>query len=119
MSKLFKESKPVPKPAPLPKSNRRKLWELQILILKGIEQIMASEQDLKNSLDNIQLALVFVFNKLSAQTQTIKDLSDALAAGSPVSQEQLDALEAEAQAIEDSLAPLVTDQAPEALVDPQ
>lgn len=80
---------------------------LQLIILGGILKIMATEQDLKDSLDNITTGVAAVAAKLADQTQAIKDLKDQLAAGTPVSQEQLDALEAEAQAIEDALAPLV------------
>lgn len=80
---------------------------LQLLIFGGILKLMANVEDLKQSLDNVQAGVSLVAEKLAAQTQAIKDLKDALAAGSPVSQAQLDALEASAQAIEDALAPLV------------
>lgn len=80
---------------------------LQLLILGGLLKLMSTSQDLKDSLDNIQSGVSAVAAKLASQTQAIKDLKDQLAAGSPVSQEQLDALEAEAQSIEDAFAPLL------------
>lgn len=80
---------------------------LQLLILGGIVKIMSNVEDLKQSLDNVQAGVSLVAEKLASQTKAIKDLKDQLAAGSPVSQAQLDALEASAQAIEDALSPLV------------
>ena len=83
---------------------------LQLITIGGILKIMSTVDDLKQSLDNIQSGVGSVAEKLAAQTQAIKDLKDQLAQGTPVSQEQLDALEAEAQAIEDALAPLVVSE---------
>jgi uncharacterized coiled-coil protein SlyX len=53
---------------------------------------MSTVDDLKADLDAIKAAVADVVTKLAAQAQAIKDLSDQIAAGSPVSQEQLDAL---------------------------
>lgn len=81
---------------------------LLVTLIRRADQIMAKFEDLKASLDHITeevAALPAMFADLRA---TIQDLRDQIAAGTPVTQEQLDGLEAEAQAIEDSLTEVET-----------
>lgn len=67
---------------------------------------MSTEQDLKDSLDHIQTQVAGLATAFASMKQTIADLQAQIAAGTPVSQEQLDALEAEAQGVEDALTAL-------------
>lgn len=67
---------------------------------------MSTEQDLQTSLDAIQADVTLAVAKFAALQQTIADLTAQVAAGSPVSQAQLDGLAAEAQAIDAALKPL-------------
>lgn len=67
-----------------------------------LENIMATEQDLQNDLDAIRDGVTTALTALNA---TIADLKAQIAAGSPVTQEQLDALDAEAKTIIAGLAP--------------
>lgn len=67
---------------------------------------MSAEQDLQNDLDAIQTGVAAVLTAQTAQAKTIADLKAQLAAGTPVSQAQLDALDVEAKAIVATLTPL-------------
>lgn len=69
-----------------------------------VDCIMAGEQDLQNDLDAIKAGVTTVVDKLTTQAATIKSLSDQIATGTPVSQEQLDALHTEASEIAAALA---------------
>ncbi len=83
----------------------------QILIaVAGIarqeSQIMSKEADLQTDLDAIKTGVATLLTAAIANAATIADLKAQLAAGTPVSQDQLDALEAEAKAIVASLTPM-------------
>jgi uncharacterized coiled-coil protein SlyX len=67
---------------------------------------MSTEAQLQTSLDAIKAAVAAVAEKIAAQAKTIADLSAQIAAGTPVTQAQLDALTAEAQDIATSLSAL-------------
>lgn len=69
------------------------------------DQIMATEQELKADLDTIQTGVATVIAKVTAQAQTIADLQAQIAAGTPVTQSQLDELKTEADAIVAALTP--------------
>jgi hypothetical protein len=75
-------------------------------ILAHLERITMNEQDLQTDLDAIKAGVATVLAAQTAQAATIADLKAQLAAGTPVSQAQLDALDAEAKAIVTSLTPL-------------
>lgn len=80
---------------------------LQYLILGGIIKIMATEQDLQDSLNVINNGIQILAAKFADQSAQIAALKDQIAQGTPVSQAQLDNLESNAQAIEDALAALI------------
>lgn len=80
------------------------LYQLQPL--DKLEQIMASQADLKAMLDNIVTQLSAVQAKEDAQAAQIKALQDQIGAGVPVTQEQLDGLFTESSQISDALKPL-------------
>jgi uncharacterized coiled-coil protein SlyX len=67
---------------------------------------MSTEAQLQTSLDAIKAAVAAVAEKIAAQAKTIADLSAQIAAGTPVTQAQLDALTAEAQDIATSVSAL-------------
>ncbi len=67
---------------------------------------MSKEADLQTDLDAIKTGVATLLTAAIANAATIADLKAQLAAGTPVSQEQLDALEAEAKAIVASLTPM-------------
>jgi uncharacterized coiled-coil protein SlyX len=67
---------------------------------------MSTEAQLQTSLDAIKAAVAAVAEKIAAQAKTIADLSAQIAAGTPVTQAQLDALTTEAQDIATSLSAL-------------
>ena len=64
-----------------------------------VDTLMATEAELQADLDLIKTGVTTVTQLVTAQAQTIADLQAQVAAGSPVSQTQLDALKAEADAI--------------------
>lgn len=68
-----------------------------------VDRIMTTEADLQTDLDNIKTGVAAVADKLTAQAGTIADLKAQIAAGTPVTPEQLDALHAEASGIASSL----------------
>jgi uncharacterized protein with von Willebrand factor type A (vWA) domain len=68
---------------------------------------MATEQDLQDSLAAISNGIQALAAKFADQSTQIADLKAQIALGTPVSQAQLDSLEANAQAIEDALAALI------------
>jgi peptidoglycan hydrolase CwlO-like protein len=74
---------------------------------RKVECLMSSEQDLQNDLDAIVTAVATVAAKQAAQAKSIADLQAQLAAGTPVSQAQLDALVVEADSIKASLQAVV------------
>lgn len=76
---------------------------LNQLITQG-ETLMAKFQDFQADLDKLKTD---ISAKLDALAKTIADLKAQIAAGSPVTQEQLDAVDAEVQAIDASLTPAV------------
>lgn len=57
------------------------------------------EKDLQAALDTIKNGVSDVVNRLTAQAAKIADLTAQVAAGTPVTQDQLDALTAEANEI--------------------
>ncbi len=67
---------------------------------------MSKVSDLQADLDTIKQGVADVLAAQTAQAATIADLKAQLAAGTPVSQEQLDALDAEAKNIVAALTPL-------------
>jgi septal ring factor EnvC (AmiA/AmiB activator) len=81
---------------------------LLISLHSKVNRMTAQEQDLQTTLDKIKAGVATVADRLAAQAKTITDLQAQLAAGTPVSQEQLDALTAEANDIAAVLAPLAT-----------
>jgi chromosome segregation ATPase len=64
-----------------------------------VDRLMASEADLQTDLDTIKAGVATVVTKLTDNAQLIADLKAQVEAGVPVSQEQLDALHAEASGI--------------------
>jgi hypothetical protein len=73
---------------------------------RKVDQLMSAESDLQTDLDAIRAAVVLVLAQQTAQASTIADLKAQLAAGTPVSQAQLDALDTEAKAIVAALTPI-------------
>lgn len=71
-------------------------------------QIMANESDLQTDLDAIKTGVDTVLASQVAQAALIAALKAQLAAGTPVSQDQLEILDAEAKAIVATLTPLAT-----------
>lgn len=63
------------------------------------------ETDLQTDLDDIKASVTNIATLQAAQAKTIADLQAQVAAGTPVTQDQLDALVAEADAIKTALAP--------------
>lgn len=76
------------------------------LLLQKVEALMVDENTLQTDLDAIKAGVATVLAALAAQATTITALQTQLAAGTPVSQAQLDALDVEAKAIVASLTPL-------------
>lgn len=72
---------------------------------RKVERLLMNEQDLQVALDGIKAGVTTVVDRLTAQAKTISDLTAQVAAGTPVSQDQLDALTTEAQGIVAALAP--------------
>ena len=72
--------------------------DIQTLKKDGVK-IMSVESDLQADLDTIKANVATVLTKVTAQAATIAELQAQVAAGTPVSQAQLDALDAEAKAI--------------------
>lgn len=75
-------------------------------ILRRLKIMSATESQLAESLSNIQAGLSTLAGKVAAQSALIVELQNQISTGAPVTQEQLDQLEAQAQAIEDVLTPL-------------
>jgi hypothetical protein len=84
------------------------ILSLLLALLVKVNRLMAKEQDLQDALDQIKAGVAAVAAKLAAQAQMIADLQAQVAAGTPVTQDQLDALKAEADTIVTALAPLTT-----------
>ncbi|HLX21658.1 MAG TPA: hypothetical protein VKR23_16045 [Gaiellaceae bacterium] len=79
----------------------------QLALLNGKADLMAKkESDLQTDLDTIRDGVASLLTAATANAQTIKDLQAQVAAGSPVTQDQLDALAAEADGIVATLTPL-------------
>ncbi len=81
------------------------LTQIQALLKHVIVQgdlLMAKVEDLQADLDKLKAD---VSARLDALAATIADLKQQIAAGTPVTQEQLDALDAEVKAIDDSVSP--------------
>lgn len=74
-----------------------------VTILRKEQQIMTTEKQLQADMDAIQTGVATVLEQQTAQAAVIAALKAQLEAGTPVTQEQLDALDAEAQAIVGSL----------------
>jgi hypothetical protein len=74
-------------------------------LFSALETIMASEQDLQNDLDAIKAGVDAAVAAAANQSKVIADLTAQLAAGSPVTQAQLDALDTEAKGIVTALTP--------------
>ena len=72
---------------------------------------MSTVQELQADLDTIKSGVAEVLVKVQAQADQIAALTAGQAAGSPVTQQQLDDLDAEAKAIVASLTPLAPPQA--------
>ncbi len=64
-----------------------------------VDSLMATEAELQTDLDTIAAAVTKVAALVTSQAATITALQAQLAAGSPVTQAQLDALKAEADTI--------------------
>lgn len=79
--------------------------KLNLIITEGAD-IMSVETDLQDDLDKIQAGVNALLGAAKANAAEIADLRAQLAAGTPVTQSQLDALDAEAKAIVASLTPL-------------
>ena len=85
------------------------VWDIRESILKlhrKLDVLMTSESDLQGDLDAIKTSVAAVSAKISAQSDTIASLQAQIAAGTPVSQAQLDALKTEADGIVAALTPL-------------
>jgi septal ring factor EnvC (AmiA/AmiB activator) len=82
------------------------LAQLATIVAKE-NQIMSTEQDLQDDLDTIKAGVSGLLTAATANAATIADLKAQLAAGTPVSQAQLDALDTQAKAIVATLTPLV------------
>jgi predicted nucleic acid-binding Zn-ribbon protein len=80
--------------------------ELLLTLHRKVDKIMATEQELQADLDAIKAAVDALPARFATLNQTIVDLQAQIAAGTPVSQDQLDALKAEADAILASLGTL-------------
>ena len=80
------------------------LQSLERHIMASIKTVEALVADLKSNTDAVAA-------KIDAQTQAIADLKAQIAAGTPVTQEQLDALSAELQPISDHLKAMGSDPA--------
>jgi len=78
------------------------LTRLGVLTTQGAH-IMATVQELSDELDSIKTAVDAVKATVTAQIQQIADLQAQIAAGTPVSQQQLDELDAKADSILASL----------------
>lgn len=103
---------------PDPASVHGILWQiltrLRALEAQGVT-IMADVQELSNELDTIKTKVDAVLVTGQEQVALIQALKDQIAAGTPVTQEQLDALDAKADSILASLTPATpTPEAPEA-----
>lgn len=85
---------------------------MEVAVYRKVRKVMVSEQQLQTSLDAIKAGVTTVVASLSAQAQTIKDLQAQIAAGTPVTQDQLDALGSEAQGIADALAAAIAPPTP-------
>lgn len=70
-----------------------------------VDSIMATEQELQQTLDDIKTRVANVATLQAAEVKTIADLQAQIAAGTPVSQAQLDSLVDEARSIKDALQP--------------
>lgn len=81
-------------------------------LLTKVTTLMSSETDLQADLDAIKAGVATVLASLTAQAATIASLTSQLAAGTPVSQAQLDALDLEAKAIVATLTPIATPPPP-------
>jgi hypothetical protein len=79
--------------------DRAAILDLLRGLVTKVDGLMAGESDLKNDLDTIQTNLGAIATRLSDQASAITALQQQLAAGTPVSQSQLDALKAEADSI--------------------
>lgn len=77
--------------------------QLLLILLRNQEQMMSTEQDLQTSLDGIQTDVATISTTISGLQKSIADLTAQLAAGSPVSQAQLDALATEAASAKTAL----------------
>lgn len=89
------------------------------LILRGIEdiyqqgvQLMSKETDLEQLVSDLNDETNAVAAKIDGQTQAIADLKAQIAAGAPVSQEQLDSLAAGFAGVSDKLRALGAPDAP-------
>lgn len=71
-----------------------------------------AEQDLQTALDTLKTDAAALVTLVTGQQQQIAALSAQIAAGTPVTQAQLDALTAEAQGVVATLSPLVAPPAP-------
>ena len=77
-------------------------------LLERTRELMATEQELQADLDAIKEGVAAVAAKLAAQAQQIADLQAQILAGTPVTQEQLDGLKSEADAIVTALQAAVS-----------
>lgn len=87
-----------------PEFRARVTQDLATLLTQGAS-LMATQQELSDELDAIQTAVNTVKDLVRSQIDQIAALQAQIAAGTPVTQEQLDALDVKADAILASLTP--------------
>jgi hypothetical protein len=85
---------------------------LVLAVYRKVRRIMTTEKNLQDTLDAIKDGVATVVDKLTAQAKTIADLTAQIAAGTPVTQDQLDALGTEATGIASALAAAVAPPTP-------
>lgn len=80
------------------------LQQLRLVLVQGVK-LMATVKELSDELDAIKTAVDTVKALVATQVTQIADLTAQLAAGTPVSQAQLDDLDAKADGILAALTP--------------
>jgi hypothetical protein len=75
--------------------------------MQMVNHIMATEQTLQDDLDTLKADATILVQLVQSQKAQIAALSVQVGAGTPVSQDQLDALAAEAEGVIATLSPAV------------
>jgi hypothetical protein len=85
---------------------------LECALHRKVDCLISKQEDLKADLDAIKTDADALVTLVANQNAQIAALSAQVAAGTPVTQAQLDALTSEAQGVLDELSPLVTPPTP-------